>query len=304
MGKHPTRRVARVGIALDPRVLLGEDVKKWARGWTRATVRKFLREFVAPTDPSSFPIQEAGGARGRMCEGSVVLPLEVARAVVRASGQQLGITYRPRMQGETSPIPGSMVWAQLPAEVQALLPALWKKLATSDQLSPYLGGLVSGVQVGRVGVRILGEGLVSGGVLHLVGDALGALVAPKRVVVRVGGCPVEWGLPGDGWKGVRAELPAVFGEEVAWVGADCQVLPSSPFWLCAPPLARHPGGGRGRLAGGSDVRRLQGVRPHLEDAGRVAPPPTGAAAGAVGGGAPNPPQLGYRGTVAPRRWRG
>ena len=48
-----------------------------------------------------------------------------------------------------------------------------------------------------------------------MGEALGAPMAPKRVVVRVGGYPIEWSLPGDGWKGVRAELPAVFGEEVA-----------------------------------------------------------------------------------------
>ena len=78
-------------ITLDPRVLLGEDSKKGARGWTGATVRDFLREFVAPADPSSFPIQEAGETQGRTCEGSVVLPLKVARAMVRASGRELGL---------------------------------------------------------------------------------------------------------------------------------------------------------------------------------------------------------------------
>ena len=123
-------------------------------------VRKSLQEFVAPADPSSFPMQEAADTRGRMCEGSVVLPLEVARAVVRASGRQPLVTGRRWMQGETSPIPGSMVWVRLPAEAQAPLPALWKKLASNDQLSPYFGGLVSGDQVGRMGVRILLEGPV------------------------------------------------------------------------------------------------------------------------------------------------
>ena len=67
-----------------------------------------------------------------MCEGSVVLPLEVARAVVRASGRLLGVTCRPRMQGETSPIPGSMVSVRVPAEAQARLPALRKKPVFSD----------------------------------------------------------------------------------------------------------------------------------------------------------------------------
>ena len=62
---------ARLGITLDPRVLLGEDVKNEARCWTCATLRKFLREFVARDDPSSFPFQEAGDAWARMCEGSV-----------------------------------------------------------------------------------------------------------------------------------------------------------------------------------------------------------------------------------------
>ena len=102
-------------------------------------MREFLQEFVAPVDPSSFPIQEEGDARGRMCEGSVVVPREVAKAMVRPSGRQLGVTCRPWMQGETSPIPGSMVWVRLPAEAQAPLPALQKKLASSNQLSPLWG---------------------------------------------------------------------------------------------------------------------------------------------------------------------
>ena len=231
-GTAPHATTARVGITLDPRVLLGEDVKKGARGWTRATVREFLREFIAPANPSSFPVRGAGDARGRMCEGSVVLPLEVARAVVRARGRQLLITCCRWMQGETSPIPGSMVWVRLSVEAQAPLLALWKKLASSQQPSPCFGGLVFGDQMGRVGVRILGEGPMSGGVLHLVADALGAPVASKRVVVRVGGNPIECGLPGDGWKGVRAELPAVFGEEVAGRGlkiVKCLHLPHSGF---------------------------------------------------------------------------
>ena len=41
-GRCPSRDDGRVGIPLDPCVLLGEDVKKGARGWTRATVREFF----------------------------------------------------------------------------------------------------------------------------------------------------------------------------------------------------------------------------------------------------------------------
>ena len=81
-GTAPEVTTARVAITLNPQILAAEDVKKGARGWTRATARYFLREFVAPADPSSFPIQEAGDARGRICKGSVVLPLEVARKVL------------------------------------------------------------------------------------------------------------------------------------------------------------------------------------------------------------------------------
>ena len=109
------------------------------------------------------------------------------------------------------------------------------------------------------------KALVSGGVLHLLGDALGAPVAPKRVVVRVGGYPVERGLRGRG--SGRNCLPPL-GRR--W-GADCQVLPPPPFSLCAPLLGRHPRGGLGQLAGCRDaVRRL---RPHLGGAGCVPPPP-------------------------------
>ena len=35
-----------------------------------------------------------------------------------------------------------MVWVKLQAEVHAPLPILCKKLATSDQLSPYFGGAI------------------------------------------------------------------------------------------------------------------------------------------------------------------
>ena len=62
--------------------------------------------------------------------------------------------------------------------VQAL-PQLVRKIAASDQFSTYFGGLVSGHEAGRVGVCVFGEGLACIGDLHLVGDAPGALVAPK-----------------------------------------------------------------------------------------------------------------------------
>ena len=140
----------------------------------------------------------------------MVLPLEVARAVVRDSGRQLRVNGRPWMQGKTSPIPGSMVWVRLPAEVQALLPALWKKLVTSDQLSPYFGGLVSRDQVGRVGFRILGKGPVSGRVLHLVGDAHWGSGGPQAGRCTGGGIPhrmgFTWGWVEGGPGGVARRL--------------------------------------------------------------------------------------------------
>ena len=69
MDARPPREVAsfaataRVGITLDPGILLGDNVKKRAGGSTLATVRHFLWEFVAPSDPSSFP---GGGRRARV----------------------------------------------------------------------------------------------------------------------------------------------------------------------------------------------------------------------------------------------
>ena len=51
-GAAPHARTARVGITLDPRVLLRKDVKRGAWGWTRATVREFVGDFVASADPS------------------------------------------------------------------------------------------------------------------------------------------------------------------------------------------------------------------------------------------------------------
>ena len=93
-GSAPHAMTSMVGITLAQLVLLGEDVKRGARGWTRATMRDFLGDFVAPTNPSSFPIHETGHAWGRMCEGLVVVPLQV-------------VTCGPWIWGETSPIPGA-----------------------------------------------------------------------------------------------------------------------------------------------------------------------------------------------------
>ena len=126
---------------------------------------------------------------------------------------------------------------RLPAEAQAPLPALWKKLSSSDQRSPYFGGLVSGDQVGRVGVRILGEGLVSSS-----GGRPGALVAPKRVIVRVGGYSMEWGLPRDGLEGVTGGTARRFWGGGGGGSEDCQVLLPPPLWFCAPSPGRHPVG--------------------------------------------------------------
>ena len=80
--------------------------------WTRATVQNFVREFVAPYDPSSYPIQEAGDAQGKHYEASVVLSLVQAQPVIRASGKHKGITCRPCMQGGDSPVPGGMLWVR------------------------------------------------------------------------------------------------------------------------------------------------------------------------------------------------
>ena len=120
----------RIAISLDPQLLLGHGEKKRARGWTRATVQKFLQEFVSPYDPSSYPMQEAGGAQGKRCEAFAVLPLVQAQAVVRANGKCKGITCRPWMQGGDSPVPGGMLWVRLPASVRAPIPDLWAKLAS------------------------------------------------------------------------------------------------------------------------------------------------------------------------------
>ena len=143
----------RVAITLDPQVLLGQGEKRRARGWTRATVQNFLREFVAPCDPSSYPMQEAGGAQGKRCEASVVLPLVQAQAVIRASGKHKGITCRPCMQGGDSPVPGGMLWVRLPASARAPLPDLWVKLSSDPQICGQFGGLIQGDREGRVGIR-------------------------------------------------------------------------------------------------------------------------------------------------------
>ena len=220
----------RVAITLDPQVLLGQGEKRRARGWTRATVQNFLREFVAPCDPSSYPMQEAGDAQGKRCEASVVLPLVQAQAVIRASGKHKGITCRPWMQGGDSPVPGGMLWVRLPASARAPLPDLWVKLSSDPQICGYFGGLIQGDQEGRVGIRFFGAQQVPQGVAQAVGDLLGAQVSPRKVVVRVGGYPLHYGLPEDGWAAFRQELPEVFGGEAGDVRiVRCEHLPHSGF---------------------------------------------------------------------------
>ena len=117
---------------------------------------------------------------GKDVRGLGGLLLEVARAVVRASWRLVGVTYRPRMQEQTSPIPRSMVWVRLPAKVHAPLSALWKKLATSDQPSPYFGGLVLWGLGGPVGGSHPGGGPMF--LYHLLWNALVFVSTESRIM--------------------------------------------------------------------------------------------------------------------------
>ena len=163
-------------------------------------MQKFLQGFVSPYDPSSYPMQEAGDAQGKRCEASVVHPLVQAQAIVRACGKYKGITCGPWMQGGDLPVPGGMLWVRLPASARAPIPDMWAKLASDLQIGGQLGGLVTGDQEGRVGVRLFGSQQVPQGLAQAVGELLGAEITPWKVAVRVGGYSIRPAIP-RGWLG-------------------------------------------------------------------------------------------------------
>ena len=286
----------RVAITLDPQLLLGQGEKRRARGWTRATVQNFLREFVAPCDPSSYRMHEAGDAQGKRCEASVVLPLVQAQAVIRASGKHKGITCRPWMQGGDSPVPGGMLWVRLPASARAPLPALWAKLSSDPQICGQFGGLIHGDQEGRVGIRFFGAQQVPQGVAQAVGDLLGAQIAPRKVVVGVGGYPIHYGLPEDGWAAFSARASG--GIRGGRGGRSHSPVRAPPaLGVCWPALGPHPDRGpRGLARGLGTLIRLPGPRSGVGGQGGAAPPPASPAPRKVPQGAGSPSPLGGVGT--------
>ena len=72
-----------------------------------ASVHDFLREFVAPSDLSSFLIQETGDTKGRTCEGSIVLLVEVARQWCALVGGRSGSLAAVRCMGQHPQSPGA-----------------------------------------------------------------------------------------------------------------------------------------------------------------------------------------------------
>ena len=100
---------------------------------------------------------------------------------------------------------------RLLASVRAPIPDLWAKLASDPQISGQFGGLVPGDQEGRVGIRLFGAQQVPQGVAQAVGELLGAEIAPRKVVVRVGVAPSVTGPPRMAGGALWREVPEVFG---------------------------------------------------------------------------------------------
>ena len=173
-------------------------------------MQAFLAPLVAPVDAAQLPLTVA--QRGSVYEAATALPHAQAAAALRASGKVLGVTCRPWLRGEESPVPSRMLWLTLPAASRAPLPELWKRLTEQPQLGTF-GGLLEGDSAGRVGVRLFGTGPIASGIRELVGEALDAAIPPPRVIVRVGGYPIGFGLAFGNYQAIRGEIPKVFGEE-------------------------------------------------------------------------------------------
>ena len=129
-----------------------------------------------------------------------------------------------------------MLWVRLPASVRAPIPDVWAKLASNPQIGGQFGGLVTGDQEGRVGVRLFGAQQGPQGLAQAVGELLGAEITPRKVVVRVGRYPISYASPEDGWAAFRREFPEVFGEGAGDLRiVRCEHLPHS--WLDRPRWA-------------------------------------------------------------------
>ena len=190
-------QAVRLAVCVNPALLIAHGESARARSWVRERVQAFLAPLVALVDAAQLPLTVA--QRGSVYEAATALPHAQAAAALRASGKVLGVTCRPWLRGEESPVPSRMLWLTLPAASRAPLPELWKRLTEQPQLGSF-GGLMEGDSAGRVGVRLFGTGPIESGIRDLVGEALDAAVPPPTHYRSGGGVP-HWV-----WVGLR-ELP-------------------------------------------------------------------------------------------------
>ena len=208
-GDNASMQAVRLAVCANPALLIAHGESAWARSWVRERVQAFLAPLVAPVDAAQLPLTVA--QRGSVYEAATALPHAQAAAALRASGKVLGVMCRPWQRGEESPVPSRMLWLTLPAASRAPLPELWKRLTEQPQLGSF-GGLMEGDSAGRVGVRLFGTGPIESGIRDLVGEALDAAVPPPRIIVRVGGYAIGFGLAFGNFQAIRGEIPKVFGD--------------------------------------------------------------------------------------------
>ena len=186
-GDDASMQAVRLAVCVNPALLVAHEDSARARSWVQERVQAFLAPLVAPVDAAQLPLTVA--QRGSVYEAATALPHAQAAAALRASGKVLGVTCRPWLRGEESPVPSRMLWLTLPAASRAPLPELWKRLTEQPQLGTF-GGLMEGDSAGRVGVRLFGTGPIASGIRELVGEALDAAIPPPRIIARVGGTPL------------------------------------------------------------------------------------------------------------------
>ena len=209
-GDDASMQAVRLAVCVNPALLVAHGESARARSWVRERVQAFLAPLVAPVDATQLPLTVA--QQGSVYEAATALPHAQAAAALRASGKVLGVTCRPWLRGEESPVPSRMLWLTLPAASRAPLPELWKRLTEQPQLGTF-GGLMEGDSAGRVGVRLFGTGPIASGIRELVGEALDAAIPPPHIIVRVGGYPIGFGLAFGSYQAIRGEIPKVFGGE-------------------------------------------------------------------------------------------
>ena len=209
----PVPATVRVVCVLDPAVLADADMRRLHVGaFGKDHAWRHLRPLMGAALPHPPPMQAAIG--GSMVEVSTDPPSSVAPLVMRASGKDRGVHFRPWIvTGAACQHPGYVLWFKQPPERRGPSPEVWKTLAEDGELRSMFAGLVHGGAPGNAAVRVWGAKPADPKVVAHIANLMGAPAPAQTTSVRVRGYPAQLGLAADEYAQLRRYAREAFGPE-------------------------------------------------------------------------------------------